>query len=443
MNRELIVAVVLCLCLAAGTARSADLPAPDEGKRLSGDEIKALILSDFIRYDPSYIEHRKRLANRLDRLTARLSALQAAGNEMECSNQIYLEAKWLYNYTAYWARLEERLDELEKSLEQPDQAFAADQSPETGLWGACYEEPFFKVEATILALLVLETMDESPGYAIHLPHPFDEPAEAMEHLRALLVSDIAHNGVDNRAELGNIGTVASLAYFKGYLQDYLNNRVVGLPRNQGGPGRRAAEYVSMFNRFISDWQDPASGYWGPWYQSKGHYYKSADLSFTFHIISYKRGDVDHWPEIINTTIAIKNQPYPFGWSHNGEFVNHNNYDVAKIFRYGWRHASGAQRQEMAAEIGDMLRWTLNHSLQDDGSFKTVPSFFSSQGADFYFGVSFLQTIGYWDPELRFWTTEDFPEATSVCERIKARLVAMGLKAHESSSALAQLENACG
>lgn len=442
MKTGVILAVMLCLGLTVVAARSADLPAPDKGKLLSGAEMKALILGDFIRYDPDYIEHRKRLGDRLDQMMARLSALQAAGHEMECSNQIYLEAKWLHRYTAYWDRLEKKLDELEKSLDQPDQDFAAEQSPKTGLWGACYEESFFKMEATMLALTVLESRDEVPHFAVHLPHPFADPQEGLDHLRALLVSDIAHNGVDNRGELGNLGTVASIVYFKSYLQDYLNNRVLGLPRNQSGPGRRTAEYATMFGRFIDDWQDPASGYWGPWYQSEGRYYKSADLSFTFHIISYKRGYVGHWPEIINTTMAIKDEPYPFGWSHNGEFVNHNNYDVAKIFRYGWSHMSAPRQREVAGEIGEMLQWTLNHSLQTDGSFKTVPSFFSSQGADFYFGVSFLQTIGYWDSGLRFWTSEDFPEATSVCERIKTRLEALGFKGQESLSALARLEEAC-
>ena len=63
--------------------------------------------------------------------------------------------------------------------------------------------------------------------------------------------------------------------------------------------------------------------------SGGQLYKTADLGFTFHIISYLQGRVDHWPEIIETTLAIKDEPYPFGWKHEGELVNHNNYDVAR------------------------------------------------------------------------------------------------------------------
>jgi hypothetical protein len=59
------------------------------------------------------------------------------------------------------------------------------------------------------------------------------------------------------------------------------------------------------------------------------------------------------------------------------------------------------------------------------------------GADFSFGVSFLQTIGYWDP-----TTQSFADAAGVCKQVKAELIAMGLKSHESQSALSHLESIC-
>jgi len=187
---------------------------------------------------------------------------------------------------------------------------------------------------------------------------------------------------------------------------------------------------------------PSAGTGVQWYLSEGRLYNAADLSFTFHIISYRRGEVDYWPEIVGTTFAIENDPYPFGWKHAGDFTNHNNYDVAKIHRYGWPYMSTDQKRTAASAIDDMLRWTLTSSLQLDGSFKTIPAFFSSKGADFYFGVAFLQTIGFWDPAKRFWTKQDFPDAGAICERIKARLVAMALKSHESQSALTHLKNSC-
>jgi hypothetical protein len=441
MKRLVAFALAVCLGTAPAGVSFADLPDPKEGTFLRGSEIRAIILKDFLRFDPQYAAHRQRFGNRLDHLAKRLVAIQTEGNEMECSNQIYLEAKWFYHYTAYWDRLEKRLDDLTSSLEQPDQVFATRQSPETGLWGLCFEQPFMKLEATLIALIELEMVGDAPKFAINLPPPFDTPLVAFEHFRDLLVSDIARTGVDHRGELGNITTVASLTYFKDYLQTYLNE-VDGLPRNEGGDGAKTQEYTQEFSRLVQAWQDPASGYWGPSYWSDEHLYKSADLSYTFHIISYRRGNVDHWPEIVETTMAIDDEPYPFGWKHDDGYVNHNNYDVAKIFRYGWPHMSPEQQRKAASKIRDMLHWTLNSSLQDDGSFKTVPAFFSSLGADFYFGVSFLQTIGFWDESKRFWTRENFPEADAICKRIKTRLVAMALKTHESNTALTHLENAC-
>ena len=442
MKAMLAFAAVLCFALRSTGPFAAGLPDPADAMLLRGNEVKALVQKDFIRFDPNYLEHHERLGQRLDGLGQRLAGLQAAGNEMECSNEIYLEAKWLYRYTAYWERLEKRLDDLAQSLNRPDQEFATRQSPETGLWGSCYERPFFKLESTALALIHLEALGEAPAFAVHLPPPFDTRAAAYEHFRSLLISDVARTGVDNRGELGNIATVASLAYFKDYLQDYLNEKVAGLPRNEGGPGAKAEEYRLEFYQYVQAWQDPVSGYWGPWYLSEGQLYKTTDLSFTFHIVSYRRGQVDRWPEIIDTTVGIKNDPYPFGWKHADGFNNHNDYDVAKVFRYGWPHMSAEQRRRAASVIADMLHWTLTSSLQMNGSFKTVPTFFSSVGADFYFGVSFLQTIGYWDPAKRFWTEQDFPEAAATCKRIKTRLVEMALKSHELKSALTHLENSC-
>ena len=442
MRPMLALVATLCLGAQATNPCAADLPDPSQIELLTGSEVKALVQRDFIQFDPRYVENREQFGRRLAGLGRRLASLQKAGNEMECSNEIYLEARWLHGYTADWPRLNKRLDDLSESLGQLDQAFATRQSPESGLWGACYEEPFFKIEATLLALIQLAEVGKAPALEVHLPPPFDQHSTALEHVRSLLVSDIAHTGVDNRGELGNITTVASLAYFKDYIQEYLDTKVDVLPRNEGGPGAKTQEYRQAFSDYVGAWQDPISGYWGPWYLSGDRLYKTADLSFTFHIVSFRRGQVELWSEIINTTQAIEKEPYPFGWRHKGDFTNHNNYDVAKVFLYGWPHMSPEQRRIAASAIRDMLHWTLTSSLQLDGSFKTIPSFFSSMGADFYFGVSFLRTIGFWDRAKRFWTEEDFPEAGAICERIKAKLVAMALKSHEFKSALTYLGNSC-
>src|SRR4051812_49283375 len=145
MKRVVAFALAACLGTVPTGVSFAELPNPNEGTSLPGSEIRAVILKDFIRFDPQYITHRQRFGDRLDRLAKRLAALQAEGNEMECSNQIYLEAKWFYHYTPYWARLKRRLDDFEMSFKQPDQVFPPRQSAEAGLWGICYEQSFLKL----------------------------------------------------------------------------------------------------------------------------------------------------------------------------------------------------------------------------------------------------------------------------------------------------------
>src|SRR4051812_33590701 len=92
MKRMVAFALAACLGTVPTGVSFAELPNPNEGTSLPGSEIRAVILKDFIRFDPQYITHRQRFGDRLDRLAKRLAALQAEGNEMECSNQIYLEA---------------------------------------------------------------------------------------------------------------------------------------------------------------------------------------------------------------------------------------------------------------------------------------------------------------------------------------------------------------
>jgi hypothetical protein len=176
---------------------------------------------------------------------------------MECSNEIYLEAKWLHRYTAYWDRLKKRLADLQKSLDQANQDFATQQSPETGLWGACYEESFFKLEATFLAMVQLQAQGKSPRIPVHLPPPFNAWPTSWQHFYGLLVSDIARTGVDNRGELGNISTIASLTYFKDYMQRYLNTEVMGL-WNQAEPSAKLQLYRQLFSDYVDAWQDPTT-----------------------------------------------------------------------------------------------------------------------------------------------------------------------------------------
>jgi hypothetical protein len=300
-----------------------------------------------------------------------------------------------------------------------------------------------KLEATALALEELLERDRAPRYALRLgPRAgLHTLADWRTYVRARLVSDISATGVDHRAEIGSLATVLSMIHLKDYFNKYFYGRVSSRMRDQHG--HRPDVVVNALNRFIDEWQDPKTGYWGAWYRIGDTVVGSTDLSITFHIISYRRGDVNYWPRIIVTTLAVRDQPYPYGWLHDGRYNNHNNYDVAKILRYGWPHMTEAQRSRARAEIADMLNWTLTESLLPDGTFRTDASFFSSIGADFYFGISFLDVIGYWRPSERFWTDRGFPGARESCRTIRTALAELDLGTHEAAVALERLRHNCG
>src|SRR5262249_47497710 len=160
MRPTLALAAALVLALQPANGSAFEHPDPGKAQFLSGNEVKALILEDFVRFDPRYVEHREQFGGRLDKLGRRLADIQAAGKDMECRKENYPEAKRLHRYTAEWDHLKTRLDDLERSLDKLDQEFAIHQLPETGLWGVCYEQPFFKIEATPLALIQLANMGE-------------------------------------------------------------------------------------------------------------------------------------------------------------------------------------------------------------------------------------------------------------------------------------------
>jgi hypothetical protein len=153
---------------------------------------------------------------------------------------------------------------------------------------------------------------------------------------------------------------------------------------------------------MEDLRDPETGYWGETYKIGGRLVRTTDLSISFHIVSYLKGDVPDWPHLIDTTLAIKDQRYPRGWLNPNGFMNHHNMDVVELFRLGWPHASTAQRHAIQSEIGRMLDWCLAESWQPDGSFR-MTGYDDSVEASYYFGTSFLVRVGFFNPARRFWT----------------------------------------
>lgn len=400
----------------------------------SAAEIQEIIVRAFERRDPSYLEKRDANARRLAPLTEKLVALQEQGEDMGCSEQIMIETRWLLEQTTSWNRLEASMDRLKQSMKTTDQAFARKQSASDGAWGACYDEWFFKLDATVTALNDLADSGGTPDYPLSFLNRIRNIENLQIYLAGLLISDVVGTGIDQRDELGAVTGALSQMLFKDRLRRFVDPPAEGFAVDES--------FIAAYRRFVEMSQDRSTGYWGAWYRVGDHLHKSADLSITFHNISYLQGEVSYWQQIIDTTLAIKAFEYPYGWMKNGSYAHHNNYDVVKIFRYAWPNMTAEQRERTRAELAAMLAWCLQTPKDAKAPFAVDPTFYSSPGDYYYYGVSFFDEIGYWDPGRRFWTDQTFPEALDLCRFIKGRLAGSKLDSAPARSAMEKLERNC-
>ena len=383
---------------------------------ISGEHYKEMIRGEFAKYDPDYITKHKFYSERLEELAKRMADAQARGKTLPCTQQLYLEAKWLLAYSAHWKQLEDLIERVNVSLQQKDQGFASEQGPSDGLYGICYDARFMQFDATIGALERLSARGERPRYRIRSTGEMDTGKKLLTRLQDLLISDIAHTGMNNRGQLSSLITSISQAAFKPHLNKIISDTVI----------LRSAEsfagLIKGFQFFLSGSQNPETGYWGAWYVVNGEVVKTDDLSMTYHIIAYRKGNVEHWAQILKTTRAIMNEPYPYGWLHNGQYTNHNLYDVARIYKYGWPHMTEAQRRDASEQIQFMLDWSIANTLDADGSFKFDPTFSDSLADEYYFGVSLFDETGYWQPKDRFWSEAPTTKgALDMCCRLRRKL----------------------
>ncbi len=216
-----------------------------------------------------------------------------------------------------------------------------------------------------------------------------------DYFDALWVSDIAHTGINNRRA------------FNESMSDLMRLILHDKPSTyRWHPRLKEGLMDLILHRYRSN----ETGFWGTRFVRSGGVEFVDDLSVTFHVVSYLKGDVPDLSRMVNTLLALKDLPYPVGWLRGGlRYSNHHNMDVVVLLRYGWPYLSDSQKQAVSVEIRKMVRWCLAQSLQPDGGFRTEPGEDSIEEQT-YFGVAFLARAGYFDPSRRFWTTEDFPEA---------------------------------
>jgi hypothetical protein len=213
----------------------------------------------------------------------------------------------------------------------------------------------------------------------------DEPAKEVAARQQAGCSAACMN---QRDELGALKTALSQLIFKDSIRSVLEEH----------PELRfniSPELEAHYTDYLKQTQHPGTGYWGPWYRIGGRLLMVQDLSFTFHIINYRAGNVENWPPVIDSTLEIETLTYPAGWKPNNgrPYNNHNNYDVALIFALGWPHMNGNQKLRVRDRLQKMLNWCLSTAMDANG--------FKSDGGSpadtYYYGVRFLDRLGLWDP----------------------------------------------
>jgi len=315
-----------------------------------------------------------------------LSEREFAGCDTSWARAHLYEAEWRINCTSdYEAALDavERLKAAVVCTDPPDgltQDCGGSFAPGTDVF-------FLKLDRSTDQLLARQwPWRLQPTFL----DPINDPGRMITYLQDLYWSDVVRCGRDNRKELNLAVSVIARLVLKGGQAGYLS-----------GPG-----FVPAFERFVGDWQDPETGFFGVTYiiDNKGNEIRTTDLSLTFHMARYTPHLVRWWQRLIDTLLAIKDQQYPEGWLENSKMSDHNNYDVVELFFRGWPHMRADQRRLASQEVGKMLDWCLEYSVRDTGEIIN-PDKGDMVMDSYYFAAAFLDTIGYFDASKRFWADQ--------------------------------------
>lgn len=318
--------------------------------------------------------------DRVGALREELHRRQLAGESLACSAQILQEVHWLVNYTTRRADVERRLADLRRSLSDgKPQEFANRQDPRDGSFGPCFEEWIWRFYASVDPLKELALKGVKPDVALKIWAPVDTAEEIGAYMESLLVSDVA-DGRNRRKELNM--AVDSLGQLL-----WLDSTASVFPASLDRKALAAA-----LTRFVDErWQDPETGYWGAWFRDRGEVRKTHDLSMTFHILSYRGGDVRLRKQIAQTTFSIRHVPYPYGWDGGGLQNNHHAYDVVRIVNLTWSDLDRTQQSVAKAFLMLLTARSLAMSIDGAGAFDVAP--YSTAGEAYYFGLSFFVEAG--------------------------------------------------
>ena len=318
----------------------------------------------------------------------RLRREEASGRDTSGLRQILRELHWRLESTADVAASCETLKRLRLAEAARDSPSALKPN-EDGSYGIETDVWFLKLDASIDALLLEDCKpDRRPPRFLD---PINDPDRLRSYLSNLLLSKPAEDGVDRRKEL-NLSS-ANLV------------RLILRRLPEGYPWHPGVE--ASIRRFITDWQDPETGFFGAFYEVGRSRWQTADLSLTFHMARYLDGKIGYWPQLADTLLTMRGERYPNGWLDENGMTSHNNYDVATLFRLGWRAMRPDQRREAAHELDRLLGWCLERAIAADG---TVVARAAGEALpeSCYFTIAFLDTAGTFEFGRPFWNDRAVP-----------------------------------
>jgi len=356
-----------------------------------------------VAYFPAMADFYRSVQPEIRSIEARLDRVEARGLDTSCLRQALRELRWRLEYTGDAEGARATLDRIRTLAALP--TFSTTVPDDDGSYGAGTEVWFLQLDASVDHLLALDFAGKPPRFLDRI----NDPERLERYLEGLLVSRLAENGVDQRKEL-NFAT-ADLV------------RLILWRRPANYPWDPRLETV--IRRFVVDWQDPATGFFGATYEVAGQRFRTTDLSLTFHMARYLEGRIGYWPELIDTLFEIRADRYPNGWLDEEGMTSHNNYDVATLFRLGWPEMRPDQRRRARAELHRLLDWCLTTAISPDGKV-AMRARSESLAEGYYFTIAFLDVVGYFDPAKRFWTARAFPEAPT----LRARLEHHALRLHQ-------------
>ena len=351
-------------------------------------------------------------------IEARLDREEAEGSDTSCLRQALRELRWRLEYTADEAAVRanrNRIFALAALTDAPSGAVPDDD----GSYGAGTKVWFLKLDASIDHLLApgFETYGKPPRFLDRI----NDPDRLENYLNSLLISRLAEEGVDRRKEL-NLSTA---------------NLVRLILWRRPANYRWDPRLERAIRRFIADWQDPATGFFGATYLVDGERFRTTDLSLTFHMARYLEGGIGYWPELIDTLLEIRGDLYPNGWLNAEGMSSHNNYDVATLFQLGWSEMRPDQRAPARVALERLADWCLTAAISPDGRIMARAKS-ESLAESYYFTIAFLDTVGFFDPAKRFWTDRSFHDASTLRAGIERHVLELHQRDPMVRMALARL-----